>query len=235
MTHDMSPRPERSWAKLLMLPAALIAIVSSLFLARALFPLPSDEELRDIARMLFLHYGALLVFVSGLIEGLLLIGWYFPGTTIILFCLIFAASDASAVAKLVVAATSGLSISYLGNYALGRFGWYRLLLAAGLKEPLERARLKLEQHGLSFLLLSYWQFTLASLSSTAAGILRFNVIAFALTSTIATFFWVGFWSALIYFVGERAVTLIGLPFILAVLVGWIALLIAIRIIRARRA
>jgi membrane protein DedA with SNARE-associated domain len=235
MNDNTQQRATRSWPKLLMLPATLIAIVSSLFLARALFPLPSDAELRDIARTLFSHYGALLVFVSGLIEGLLLIGWYFPGTTVILFCLVFAANDASAVAQLAAAAATGLSLSYAANYALGRFGWYRLLLAAGLKEPLERARLKLEAHGLSFLFLSYWQFTLASLSSTAAGILRFNVAAFTLISTAATFFWVGFWSALIYFVGERAVTLVGLPFILALLFGWVALLIAVRIMRARRA
>jgi membrane protein DedA with SNARE-associated domain len=233
MSGKTSARGARSWFKIIAVPISLIVIVLSLFLARSLLPLPSDEELRAVAKTLFSRYGLLLVLVSGLIEGILLAGWYFPGTTLILFSLLLAGDDISAVAAIAAAAASGLSVAYVVNYALGRFGWYRLLLAFGLKEPLDRARLRLEKHGFAFLILSYWQFTLASLSSTAAGILHFNFIAFFLISAFAAIFWVGFWSTLICLLGERAVSLVGLPFIAAVLLGWIVLSLMIRIFRAR--
>ena len=233
MNDAAGARSFRDWLKLLAFPLTLIAIISSLFIARGLFPLPSDDELREIARSMFSRYGFVLVLVSGLIEGVLLVGWYFPGTTLILFCLLFVAGDGSAVATLGAAAATGLSAAYLFNYALGRFGWYRLFLAAGLKEPLDRARMRLEQHGFAFLILSYWQFTLASLSSTAAGILRLSFISFAVLSTVAAFFWVGFWSALIYLLGERAISLVGLPFILAMLFLWVAAAIVFRVYRVR--
>lgn len=223
----------RGWLKIIAIPIGLIVVVSSLFLARSLLPLPSDEELRAIAKTLFSRYGLLMVLASGLIEGILLAGWYFPGTTLILFSLLLVGDDIAAVAALAAAAASGLSVAYVFNYALGRFGWYRLLLAFGLKEPLERARQRLERHGFAFLILSYWQFTLASLSSTAAGILRFSFVPFFLISAFAASFWVGFWSTLIYLLGERAVSLIGLPFIAAVLIAWVVLSLMIRILRAR--
>lgn len=233
MTEAAAARGLKFWLKAVTIPVTLIAIILSLFVARGLFPLPSDEELREITRHQFSRHGLLLVFVCGLIEGVLLAGWYFPGTTLILFSLLFIAGDASAVASVAGAAASGLSIAYLFNYALGRFGWYRLLLAFGLREPLERARLRLEQHGFTFLILSYWQFTLASLSSTAAGILRLSFISFFAISAFAAFFWVGFWSALIYLLGERAISLVGLPFIAAILLLWIVVSLGIRIYRAR--
>lgn len=224
----------RGWLRIIAIPISLIVIVLSLFLARSLLPLPSDEELRVVTKTLFSHYGLLLVFASGLVEGILLAGWYFPGTTLILFSLLLVGDDISAVVVLAAAAASGLSLAYVFNYALGRFGWYRLLLAFGLKEPLERARLRLERHGFAFLVLSYWQFTLASLSSTAAGILRFNFFPFFLISAFAAGFWVAFWSTLIYLLGERAVSLVGLPFIAAVLIGWIVLSLLIRIFRSQK-
>jgi membrane protein DedA with SNARE-associated domain len=220
------------WLKILALPVSLIAIIASLYLARSLFPLPTDEELRELARHLFARYGLALVFLSGLIEGVLLIGWYFPGTTVILFCLLFAANDAAAISAMAAAASTGLSLAYAFNYALGRFGWYRLFLAAGLGEPLERARIRLEKHGFAFLMLSYWQFTFASLTSTAAGILRLNFTSFLVISLLAALFWVSFWSTLIYLLGERATTLVGLPFIVGVLLAWVAVSLLIRLYRA---
>jgi membrane protein DedA with SNARE-associated domain len=225
-------RPAKT-PKLIAVPLILIAIVISLFFVRQAFHFPTDEELRPIIRKLFEGYGLLIVLASALIEGLFAIGWYFPGTTIILFCLLFAGDNPVDVLTIAIAASLGVSLAHAANYAIGRYGWYRLLAKLGFGNALERAKDRLQSHGASAIVMSYWQFSLASLTSTAAGILQMPATRFIVVSTLATFFWVGFWSTLIFALGSAAMTLIGLPFILAILLTWIVIAICASLIKSR--
>ncbi len=220
-------------AKLIAIPLILIAIVISLFFARHVFRFPTDEELRPIIRGLFEGYGLLIVLASALIEGLFAIGWYFPGTTVILFCLLFAGDSPVDVLTIAGTASLGVSIAHVANYTIGRYGWYRLLAKLGFGNALERAKDRLQSHGASAIVMSYWQFSLASLTSTAAGILQMSATRFIVISTLATFFWVGFWSTLIFSLGTTAMTLVGLPFILVILLIWIVLAICASLMKSK--
>lgn len=220
--------------KVIALPFLLIVIVLSLFFARDFFQFPSDEELRPIIRDLFGRYGLLIVFVSAIVEGLFVVGWYFPGTTIILFCLLFVSDKPFDVATIASTASAGLALAYIANYAVGKYGWYKLLSKFGFQNALERAKERLHAHGTSAIVVSYWQFSLASLISTAAGILQMPLSIFCLVSTLAAFFWVCLWSALIFALGSAAMTLVGLPFILIVLLTWIVFAICIPLLKSRK-
>ncbi len=157
-----------------------------------------------------------------LLEGLLLIGWYFPGTLIVIFAFVAAGPDAARLAELAAAAGLGLFAAYLTNFLAGKFGWYRLLLAFGLREPLENAQRRLTKYGLSAICTTYWQANLASCISTAAGILQFPFGRFAVLSFLAEAFWITFWATLIFFLGKAALSLAGFRMILFAILVWIA-------------
>ncbi len=157
-----------------------------------------------------------------IVEGLLLIGWYFPGTLVVIFAFVAAGPDAARLAELAAAAGLGLFAAYLTNFFAGKFGWYRLLLAFGLREPLENAQRRLTKYGLSAICTTYWQANLASCISTAAGILQFPFGRFAALSFLAEAFWISFWATLIFFLGKAALSLAGFRIILFAILIWIA-------------
>ena len=120
-------------------------------------------------------------------------------------------------------AGTGLFSAYVTNFFAGKYGWYRLLLAFGLREPLENAQRRLTKYGLSAIFTTYWQANLASCISTAAGILQFPAPRFIVLSFIAEAMWVTFWAALIFFLGPAALSLAGFRMVLLLILIWIAL------------
>jgi membrane protein DedA with SNARE-associated domain len=212
---------QHSLVKLLIIPLTLFAVFLSLYLVWILIDLPSQQRLIEIATGFFERYGLITVVIAAVLEGLLLIGWYVPGTLVIVLGLIMAGDDVQRVAAVWASTVFGLWIAYFTNYFVGKYGWYRLLLAFGLKEPLDNAQRRLNRYGLSAIFMTYWQINVASLISTAAGILHLPLASFALYTLPATALWFGFWTTLIFFLGKAALTLVGLRFVLSVIAAWI--------------
>ena len=204
------------------LPLIFLGVFSSLYLVWKILDLPPEAELIEIARAYFEKYGLVTVLVSAIIEGLLLIGWYYPGSLVILLGVIFAGKNIPHVIEVVSVVTLGLFIAYIINFFLGKYGWYRLLLAFGLKEPLENAQHRLIKYGLSGIFISYWQPNLAALASTAAGILHFSFRKFLLYSLVSVVTWNIFWGTLVYFLGEASLSFVGLKFAFIAIGIWIA-------------
>lgn len=207
--------------KILGLPLVVLAVFLSLRAVWKIFDLPPEDELIEITRRYFDLYGYGIVFVSAMIEGLLLAGWYYPGSLVIFLGVIFAGRNIPEVILVVTLVTIGLFLADLFNYALGKYGWYRLLLRFGLRGPMENAQLRLAKYGPSGIFLSYWHPNLAALTATAAGTLQFSFKKFVLYSAIAVGLWNVFWGTLVYFLGEAALTLIGMRFVLVVIAVWI--------------
>ncbi len=108
------------------------------------------------------------------------------------------------------------------NFFAGKYGWYRLLLAFGLREPLDNAQRRLTKYGLSAIFTTYWQANVASCISTAAGILQFPVARFVAYSVLAEAMWASLWATLIYLLGRAALTLAGFRMVLVLILIWIA-------------
>ncbi len=117
---------------------------------------------------------------------------------------------------------SGLLGAYVTNFFAGKYGWYRLLLAFGLREPLENAQRRLTKYGLSAIFTTYWQANLASCISTAAGILQFPPGRFLAYSLVAEALWATLWASIIFFLGSAALALVGFRMILFLIMLWIA-------------
>lgn len=204
------------------LPLLFLGVFLSLYLVWKILGLPPEDGLIQMAREYFERYGLLVVFISAVIEGLLLVGWYYPGSLVIFLGVIFAGKDIPRVIAVVSVVTIGLFIAGIINFFVGRHGWYRLLLVFGLKEPLESAQHRLTKYGLSAIFISYWHPNLAALTSTSAGLLQFPFRKFFMYSLCATILWNIFWGALVYFLGEASLSLVGLRFVIIAVIVWIA-------------
>ena len=192
------------------------------YIAWRFFGLPPQEELIDIAKTYFDKYGLAILLVSSLIEGTVLVGWYYPGSLVIFLGVILAGKDIKAVVAAVATITIGLFFAYIVNFLLGKYGWYRLLLKFGLREALEDAKARVTKHGLVAIFMSYWQPNLAALVATSAGILDFSFTKFLIYSLVAAVIWNTFWGTLVYFIGEEVLNLVGLRFVFLAIFLWIA-------------
>lgn len=204
-----------------LLPLSVLGVFLLLYLAWRFFGLPPEERLIEIARFYFDKYGLAILLVSSVVEGTVLVGWYYPGSLIIFLGVILAGKDIEKVAVAVGTITLGLFFAYIINFLLGKYGWYRLLLKFGLRNALEDAKERVSKHGLIAIFMSYWQPNLAALVATSAGILDFSFTKFFLYSLIAVSIWNTFWGTLVYFVGEGALSLVGLRFVFLAIFVWI--------------
>lgn len=208
--------------KVISLPMIFLAVFLLFWAGWKILNLPPEHELIEIAKKYFDLYGYWIVLISAFIEGALLVGWYYPGSLVIFLGVIFAGKNIPEVIWVVTLVTAGLFLAYVFDYALGKYGWYRLLLKFGLKKPMDKAQMQLSKYGLSGIFLSYWQPNLAALTSTAAGMLQFPFKKFILYSAAAAVLWNVFWGTLVYFLGEAALTAIGAKFVVVVIILWIA-------------
>ncbi|OHA89386.1 MAG: hypothetical protein A3B03_00150 [Candidatus Zambryskibacteria bacterium RIFCSPLOWO2_01_FULL_42_41] len=204
-----------------LLPLSVLGIFLLIYLAWRFFGLPPQAELIEIARFYFDRYGLAILLVSSLIEGTVLVGWYYPGSLVIFLGVILAGQDISKVVEAVAIITLGLFFAYIFNFLLGKYGWYRLLLKFGLKEALEDAKERVTKHGLAAIFMSYWQPNLAALVATSAGILDFSFKKFFVLSFLAATLWNTFWGILVYIIGEEALSLVGIKFVLLAIFLWI--------------
>jgi membrane-associated protein len=220
--------------RVLAIPLAVVVIFVALYAIWLLLDLPPEETLTRVAKDFFRRFGALTVFVAAVIEALVLIGWYFPGTLVIVLALVLAEGDLARLVEGAVLAIAGLVVGYVANFLLGKYGWYTLLVAVGMGPSLEKAARRLHVHGLTVIFATYWQPNLASLISTSAGILRLPFGRFVVYSLAASTVWIGFWAALIYSVGPSAMALVGPQFIALALAVWIGLRLLLSWREARR-
>lgn len=212
----------RRASRIVALPLALLATFGLLYAIWLALDLPPEETLAQIAKGYLDRYGVVIVLISAYLEGLLLIGWYWPGNLVIVLALIFAAPEPGRFMLVAATAGTGLLGAYVTNFFAGKYGWYRLLLAFGLREPLENAQRRLNKYGLSAIFTTYWQANIASCISTAAGVLQFPPGRFLVYSLIAEALWVTFWASIIFFLGSAALALVGFRMILILILLWIA-------------
>lgn len=204
-------------------PIVIILVFVALLLLWDILKLPSEEALVSMAKMYFMKYGLITVFLASIIEGMLVVGWYLPGGLIIFLGVILASGDPYRATMSVLCTILGFCVAYTFNYFLGKHGWYRVLTVFGLKDSLEKAEVQFQKHGYKAMFLSYWQPNFAALVSTGAGILKAPFRKFFLYSTLATILWSAFWGTMAYLLGQKVLTYLGIVFfgIMAGWIGWI--------------
>lgn len=212
----------RRTLKIIAFPLAVLSVFALIYALWVALDLPPEQTIIAISKDYLARYGLAIVLVCAYVEALLVIGWYFPGTLVIIFAMIVAVPEPLRYVETAGTAGFGLYCGQVTNFFAGKYGWYRLLLAFGLREPLENAKRRLVKYGLSAIFTTYWQANLASVISTAAGILQFPERRFIALAFAAQALWFLFWSSLIFFLGPAALALAGFRMILFLILLWIA-------------
>ena len=219
MTHNHKILLEK-----LKLPIVIIFIAISLILIWKVLNLPSEEVLISLTEEYFKKYGLLTVFIASVIEGMLLVGWYLPGSLVIFLGVIFSHGDPLQAFKSVIVTIFGLGSAYTFNYFIGKYGWYKLFKNLGLANSLSKAEHTYQKYHNISIYFSYWQPNLASLISSAAGILKAPLISFLVHSWIASILWLSFWGLLTFLFGKVILDFL-VPIFFLVLIFWIIYII----------
>jgi membrane protein DedA with SNARE-associated domain len=211
--------------KLLSIPITLLVLSGIISIIWSIFKLPSDTELMIIIKNWFNHYGLWVVFISALIEGVLLFGNYYPGGLVIFLGVISVSGNTSKVILVTSVVCAALFIAYIINYMLGKYGWYTLLVKFGMRQSIENTKIKLERHQFKAIFGSYWFPNLASITATAAGVLYMPFKKFLLYSGISVLLWNSFWGALVGTLGEKALSLMSFKVVLIVIAIWVLVVV----------
>src|SRR3989344_6840803 len=163
---------------------------------------PSSEEIIAFTQKYYETYGYSVVLVGALAEGALLINWYLPGSIVVALGVVFAKQAGLNIFLMLGLVVLGFFLTALFNYALGRFGWYHVLLKLGLQTPLEKMQSKVADKGLKILFTTYVHPNFGALAATAAGILRLPFAKFFLYSLISIAVWNSFWTIIFYYFGS---------------------------------
>ena len=153
--------------------------------------------------------------MGALVEGLLLINWYLPGSVVVALGVVLAKSSDLNVFLMLFLVILGFFITALFNYMLGCYGWYHLFLKLGLKGPLDKMQKKVEDKGLSVLFTAYIHPNFGALAATASGILRFSFKKFFIYSLISIMAWNSFWTIIFYYFGNVLLEHINLLIVVA--------------------
>ncbi|MCR4325509.1 MAG: VTT domain-containing protein [Patescibacteria group bacterium] len=216
-------RNVRNVLSLIWLPLFALAAVAVYYLIWGIFDLPPQEEVVRLAEQYFDTYGLITVFIAAIIEAVLFVGWYFPGSLVIVLGVVFAGRDFSQLFGVFAVTTLGFFVAYTFNYFVGKYGWYRLLLALGLDGPIEKAQAQLVSYGPRAIFLTFWHPNFGGLTSTAAGILQMPLRTFLIYMIAATTLWDIFWTIVGFSFGEFAITAVGPKVVVPFIAAWIAI------------
>lgn len=222
----------REFLKIAIVPIVLLILFLCVIAIYHILGFPGESELIRMAEEQYAEHGYWVVLIGSLIEGLLVINWYMPGSVVAAFGVVFAREAGLNVFAVVGIIIAGFFATTLVNYALGKYGWYRLLLALGLKKPLEDMRVRVERSGLPIIFGTYFHPNVGALTATCAGILRFPIGTFTLYSGAALLVWNSFWGLVVYLVGPFLLKFLTLWTMAVVVSAWL-LVLAVRFWRKR--
>ncbi|MCL5094048.1 MAG: hypothetical protein M1355_02875 [Patescibacteria group bacterium] len=207
------------------IPFIIIVIpLIALVVAKRLYPeLLVFDNLMSSLENLYRQHGVLILFAAGLLESLFLINFYVPGATVILLGGVLASTGAISLPAVILAGTSGLVLGYSINYAIGRFGWYKILSKFKIYRFVDLAREKIGKGKLVF-----WWGTIhpnmGSFLSIAAGTMKFDFWIFLILVAAFQLFWSSFWGLIMFFLGYvalKSISNLTFAVLLAIITIWI--------------
>ncbi len=181
--------------------------------------LPSIMELFTLAERGFENYGLIFLFFGLLLEGLFIVGLYFPGSVIVLGSVVFwAVTPLDLVTVILAGSLTLIFVSFL-NYLLGKHGYYKILKNVGAQKTLDRMETRFQKGYKPTLMIFSSSPNFLAIASVYAGIAHIKLSKYLSFASLCILFWVSLVSVILYlFVSPEA--LYG-----AKNIGWIAFFI----------
>lgn len=195
------------WKADLILPLILV-IVYLIFIIIVRGYAPTTEELINTFAQVYSKYGYEIIFLSALLESLVLVNFFVPGIVGMAMGAIFASTGQTQLTHVILTASMGASIGYSIDYLLGYFGFSDLLKKLGYSNFLSTAKEKLRSLGDRGLILGFIYPASGSLMSLTAGTTKMTFLKFLLVMVLSVFCWFSLWGILFYSFGEMMLRLI---------------------------
>lgn len=189
----------------------VISIYSLIRFAWSYYSLPDESQIIDLVNGFFTKYGLIVILLASIVESLLLIGNYFPGSLVIFLGVASSIGDVNRAIKTVALTIIGMLIGYSINYFLGKYGWYKVLIKFGLQEAFTSFKNKINkmdaENSLFKKVLVIGGFYIipgsGSILSTSFGILNYNYGKFVSYAIFLVTFWNILWGILVYHFGMK--------------------------------
>lgn len=166
------------------------------------FGISTFEVVFEYARKLYGQWGLLFMFFASLIEGMLFVNWYFPGSFIVLTGALLSRGGLVPFWRFVPVVFLGFFFAFLADYFIGRYGFYHLIKKFKMfADRIEAAKRALEKRSVSTFFIWYFHPQSGNFVATAAGILHFPFFKFLVLNALAGFSWMAFWVGLVYIFG----------------------------------
>ncbi len=172
----------------------LLVLILAALIYVAIFILYRNK-IHDLSRFfgkieqIYSAYGYYLIFFGAMIEATFILGFYIPGSFIVLLGVSLARLGITSFPLVILFGTLGFSSGYLFNYYLGRFGWYHIIESFGFEKQINEAKANLHRHYNVALFWGYMMSNTGSMLSTASGILKVPFKEFALKTMLIQLFW----------------------------------------------
>jgi membrane-associated protein len=201
----------------LLVPLLLIVgYIILVFFARGI--LPSSDELITIFSKLYASYGYQILFISALMEALILVNLFVPGQVAMALGIVFARSGETELGLVVFVVALGSILGYTIDFLLGYFGFSSVIKKIGYGHVVVQADKQFAKLGTKGFILGFVQSNIASILSFVAGTSGMSWRVFMTITILATFFWVGIWSLIIYALGDVVLLIIRKYMFLVILI-----------------
>lgn len=185
----------------LILPITLLATyIVFLIIARGV--VPTSEELIAVFADLYLKYGYEIIFVSALLEGLVLVNLFVPGMVALALGAVFARTGQTDLTLVILVASLGIILGYIIDFLMGFFGFGDTLKKIGYGGFLNTSKEKLMKFGNRGLIIGFFHSNVGSFLAFAAGMMRFNFVNFLIIAIASTLIWATLWGIAAYYFGD---------------------------------
>lgn len=172
------------------------------------FEMPNQEQIANMVTGFFDKYGLIVVFLAAIVESILLIGGYFPGSLVIFLGVASSVGNPTRAALVVFLATMGMMIGYSIDYMLGKKGGYKLLSKWGFEDEIQAINKKISSRNIWPAFFLYVIPGSGSLISTSFGILKVKYIKFLAFIFLTVTIWNSIWGVVVYHFGMKSIDVI---------------------------
>ena len=185
----------------LVLPLTLLATyIVFLIVARGV--VPTSEELIDLFSDFYSKYGYEIIFISALLEGLVLVNLFVPGMLALALGAVFARTGETDLTLVILTASFGIVLGYVIDYLMGYFGFGDTLKKLGYEGFLNASRDKLKRFENRGLIVGFFHSNVGSFLAFAAGMMRLNFLSFLIVTVSSTLVWATLWGIAAFYFGE---------------------------------
>lgn len=161
--------------------------------------LPSIVELFELAEQGFEVYGLFFLFLGLLLEGLFIVGLYFPGSAIVFGSVIFWATTPQELLSVILIGSITLVIVSSVNYTIGKHGYYKLFKKIGAQKTIDRMEQRFQKGYKPTVALFSSSPNFLAIASVYAGVANIALPKYLSFVFICVSFWVSLVSIILFF------------------------------------